>query len=130
MPSFVKISTLALTCVLIAGTALAQQPGNRRTFDFKRLDSGLGLSQAQLMYQAENDLLGQRTTVTSTSTNNVTNNSTTAAESLTNITSDCGNNAVCQIDAAFNRSGSGTQTSGTTMGTGTQNGTGSTTTNR
>jgi hypothetical protein len=125
-----KIISLALTSVLFAGTALAQQPGSRRIYDFKRLDTGLGLSQAQLMYQAENDLLGQRTTVTSTATNNITNNSTTAAESLTNITTDCGSNALCQIDATFSRSGQGTQSSGQSMGTGTQTGTGTTTTNR
>jgi hypothetical protein len=127
-----KLLALSLAGVMIAGTALAQTPGSRRTFDFKRLDTGLGLSQAQLMYQAEHDLLGQKTTVnsTSTSTNNITSNQTTAAESLTNITTDCGSNALCQIDAAFSRSGAGSQSSGQTMGTGTQTGTGSVTGNR
>jgi hypothetical protein len=130
MSPAVKIISLALAGILIASAALAQQPGSRKIYDFKRLDTGLGLSQSQLMYQAENDLLGQRTNVTSTATNNITNNSTTAAESLTNITTDCGSNALCQIDAAFSRSGQGTQSSGQSMGTGTQTGAGTTASNR
>lgn len=125
-----KIAILALAGILVAGAATAQTPGSRRSYDFKRLDTGLGLSQAQLLYQVEKDRLGQRTTVHSTSTNNVTNNSTTAAESLTNITTECGSDAVCQIDAAFSRNGTGSQSSGQTMGTGTQTGTGSTTNGR
>ena len=126
MSPAVKIISLALAGILIASTALAQQPGSRRIYDFKRLDTGLGLSQAQLMYQAENDLLGQRTNVTSTATNNITNNSTTAAESLTNITTDCGNDALARSMPPSAVPGRGHSRRASHMGTGTQTGAGTT----
>lgn len=126
MPGLRLLAVLSVLAVLVgaAPAADAQKglPGEGQPWDFTVLFSQGALNRAALIEQVEEDTLGQRSTINGgiNTTNNTTSNQATAAESLSQIMVECGDDVQCQVDAAFNGTSSGTATA-TTTGGGTNN---------
>ncbi len=111
-----KLLVAAALVLMFSGHAYAETLfGARNPYEFKTFGTQRGLNQALIIQQVEND--GPSSVITSTT--NLLSSQSTAADSISNITIECGNDAQCLVDALFNNESSGSSTTAaTSQGTG------------
>ena len=97
-----KFLVAAILALAFSGHADAESLfGGRNPYEFRIFGTQRGLNQALLIEQVRSG--GPNTTVNSTT--NLLNSQSTAADSISNITIQCENDAQCLVDALFNRDG-------------------------